>query len=68
MLLTCVAILPRETDLLKMGGGGRLDPRGRAATHAAFVRAEIALVLGLAEPLLSMLLWFHCGSVLREFL
>jgi hypothetical protein len=67
MLRTCVTILMRETDVLKLGSA-RLDPRGRAATHAAFVRAEIALVIGLAEPLLSMLLWFHCGSVLREFL
>jgi hypothetical protein len=67
MLLTCVTILMRETDVLKLGGG-RLYPRGRGVRHSAFVRAEIALVIGLAEPLLSMLLWFHCGSVLREFL
>jgi hypothetical protein len=49
-------------------GGDQLDPRGRAETHAAFVRAEIALFLGLAAPLLCLLLWFGCGSVLGEFL
>ena len=53
-------------DLDRMGGG-RLDPRGRAETHAAFVRAETALFLGLVAPLLCSLLWFGCGSVLRDF-
>jgi hypothetical protein len=53
-------------DLDRMGGG-QLDPRGRAVTHAAFVRAEIALVLGMVAPLLCICLWWGCGSVLSRF-
>jgi hypothetical protein len=54
-------------DMNRMGGG-QLDPQGRAATHAAFVRAETALVVGMAGPLLCLCLWWGCGSIFREFL
>jgi hypothetical protein len=58
------AMASRDLDRM---GGGQLDPRGRAETHAAFVRAEIARYLGLVAPLLCLLLWWGSGSVLGWF-
>jgi hypothetical protein len=53
-------------DLHRMGDG-RLDPRGRAETYAAFVRAENALALGIAAPFASLGLWMTCLRLLTLF-
>jgi hypothetical protein len=51
------------TDLDRMARG-LLDPRGRTETHAAFARAGVALLRGMAALLLCPLLWLVCVFVL----
>jgi hypothetical protein len=53
-------------DLDRMGGG-RLDPRGRADTHAAQVRACVAFGLGIAAPFACGWLWYIFFSVMSQF-
>jgi hypothetical protein len=64
--LAVAACRMADRDLDRIGAG-QLDPRGRAETHAAFVRAEIAAGLGMLAPFLCFLLWWGGVLVLREF-
>jgi hypothetical protein len=56
-----------DRDLLRMWTG-RLDPRGRAETWAAWHRAGNALALCLLGPFVCLILWCGCLNALRDWL